>query len=210
MKKVLFSLLLTIGQSVSAASFLWNQDFVLDEGRQMDGFWSYALVMYHTHLDTDLYGDPVEIRVEKDAEGRTWVLSGWPVILLSGETLIVASPGDVISSKTISDTSKIFFSGTLSSERFPATVRYEWEKQQSLYFGFSTKVPGSETPVYYGWIEIIANDSLLTLGDTCVDLDGNPVVVGIRPSEPIPEPATGALALLGATMLFRRRRNFPH
>lgn len=210
MKKVLLLLLLAIGTSVPAASFLWNQDFVLGEGSEMDGVWSYTLIMYHTHLDTDLYGDPVEIRVEKDAEGRVWVLSGWPVILLSGETLIVASPGDVVSSETIADESRIFFSGTLPTERFSATVKYEFGKTESLYFGFSTKKAWAEEPVYYGWVELIANDSFLTLGNTYVDLNGRPVVVGARPEEPIPEPASGALALLGAALLFRRRRNFPH
>ena len=57
---------------------------------------------------------------------------------------------------------------------------------------------------------VLFRNTVNGLGNTCIDLTGRPVIVGVRPEEPIPEPASGALALLGATLLFRRRRNFPH
>ncbi len=98
------------------------------------------------------------------------------------------------------------------------TIRYLATSRWTLYLGIEASIGDSlsgydsdgnaysNDPKIYGWVELFVDNYTVTLGNTCLDLSGRPVVVGVRSAEPVPEPATGALAFLGAMLLFRRKK----
>ena len=61
--------------------------------------------------------------------------------------------------------------------------------------------------VYYGWALFEWKPNQLTIVDSALCLEPNVgIVVGSSVTVPVPEPAAGALAALGAVALLRRRR----
>ena len=128
--------------------------------------------------------------------------------------VITAMVGDVIDHDSSADDTRLFVTNDYGYDRgkFPS-FEYDALTPWSLYLGFESKYTdfsgNSETlKTIYSWVELRIDNNSVSLGDSCIDLTGRPVVVGVRSAEPIPEPASGALALLGAALLFRRRRAF--
>ncbi len=159
---------------------LWEQDIFHQEGVYFEQF----LLLRKT--DDDSYR--AISGVGGDAGAERW--------------FIAAEVGDEVNAETSRDESKLFYTNAKPRVKPEYTVG----SPGTLYLGFSLEKMYSLPQEVYGWVELIVDGDELRLGNTCLDLSGRPVIVGVRSAEPIPEPATGALALCGAALLFRRRR----
>ena len=203
--------------SGQAVSVLWNEGVSLHEGSSAN--WWITLSLREAPYYLEVHNDASFLVEETE---REWIrsLRGNMIDLASGAIFITAEVGDLVSSQTVRDESKILVTNYGYNPDQGARVTYNANQKQTLYIGFEATIlftgnhpfdPVTGTIVdddkrIYGWIELFADDMTLTLGNTCLDLSGRPVVVGVRSAEPVPEPATGALALLGAALLFRRRK----
>ena len=204
---VLFCLFLVT--NCRSASVLWNEGLSISgevNSSENTGSWfvllqhdtPYGLMWNDFTIVVEQYGIPIRRRLygdEIDLGREAW--------------FIVAEDGDEINAETTKDASRLFItnSGTL---KFEDSVKpeYLFNKPWTLYLGFESAIYSEYEPYerkVYGWMELFVENYTITLGNSCIDLTGRPVVVGVRSAEPIPEPASGALALLGAALLFRRR-----
>ncbi len=214
MKKYCCMFLLFLVLSAESSSVLWREGFQLTGGVQEYGetafFW----------LGLDLLGEPYNVSVynlfgfliEKGNVDSERKLSGSGADVGRAFVMVHAQLGEEISSEITHDGSRLFLKNSETSpEDTYKTFSYSSQVPWTLYLGFETTQWGNwgdDEPdrKLFGWVELFVDDYTLSLGDTCLDLSGRPVVVGVRSAEPIPEPATGALALVGAALLFRRPR----
>lgn len=218
MKKFLFTfplivcLLWIFSATSHAASFYWNTEFRLTGSLENESSSWQLQFGYEPNEDTwglkyieggGVLGNCIIFSVEKSSLGKR-KLSVETMDIWRGATLLTATMGDVISSSAVSDSSRVMIRNWDWTQN--ASITYNGKEVTSIYLGLEAEVEGWNHFIY-GWIELIADDYTLTLGNTFVDLSGNPVTVGKGPSA-VPEPATGALAFLGAALLFRRRRTW--
>ena len=216
MKLIVTSFFLFCTLSAQAAAVLWNEGFDFRATSSPDPEYGlvYAGMVYRWGDNDEIYNSfGWEIELVGDSERR---MAADEVDVGRGIRVITAEVGDVINHEASQDMSRVFVTnygdGSLNDL---VRIRYNGDNPVTLYFGIEAAVWG-ETPYapadwdhrVYGWFELFVDNYTMTLGNTCLDLSGRPVIVGVRPEEPIPEPASGALALLGATLLFRRRRNW--
>lgn len=163
-----------------------------------------------------IYSDII-MSIDQGSSFQFRVLSSVTQDLVAGSRWIVTEEGNRVDAQTTADKAKLFSSNydEGDSQGF-VTVTYRRSKVETIYLGVNLSIQSNVDEDYdyiandwkrrsYGWIELFADNYTLTLGRSCIDFSGRPVVVGVRSAEPVPEPATGALALLGAALLFRRR-----
>ena len=204
---------------MQAATFSWD-------GFQLDGAYdsatktgSYELsAVYESYPDYTLYP---RIRFTTSRTGMTTTLKASNFIMLAyGDNWIQTSLGEVIDACNTVDTDSCFLHGWVSymdeaSMDLVGASDYDIEVSgtKTVYLGFATMSDWEnisndhgtrDWKKYYGWVELTVSPTGITLGHSALRLDGKPIVVGT--TETVPEPAAGALALLGAALLFRRRR----
>ena len=211
MKRVALLFLLTFAFASHGASVLWREGFQLFEGpveENQKGWW-LRLSFWDQH---EIYFDLL-MEIEKVGNGVRRRLVGSNLDVGRESWFIVAGVGDEINAETSKDESSLFltnvdWSGNAKPEYYatggPWTLYLGFETTDS---GVWTESGGWITPEHkvYGWVALTVDNYTMTLGDTCLDLTGRPVVVGVRSAESIPEPATGTLAFVGVALLFRRR-----
>ncbi len=205
--------LLSVLCSARGSYVLWNSDVLLN-GRVYENASHWVLYMGYSVPDDywgaeDLpnggtFGNSFHLDVEEaSSDGLRKLMADMPDCGREF-TVVSANSGDVIDAESVSDKSRLFVTNMGSvSDWLP--IEYRGDNPVSIYLGIEAEIWGWGYSAY-GWIELIADNYELRLGNTCLDLSGRPVVVGVRSAEPVPEPASGALALLGAALLFRRRR----
>ena len=218
MKKLPVLLVLVSAHCAVSSSVLWNTEFNLSQeitsgGSNRNIWW---LTIDLLEKEENVYMD-FAMEIEKSGYASKRTLSGVNGDVARAWWIVVAEVDDEINSETGKDSSKLFFTNTNPSAdivKREYTVRSPW----TMYLGITITHWGNWNSILeeyipphevYGWVELIVDGDALRLGDTCLDLSGRPVVVGVRSAEPIPEPASGALALFGAALLFRRRSRRP-
>jgi hypothetical protein len=147
------------------------------------------------------------MEIGKNADGSRRSLFGVLCDVANAWWVVVSEVGDEVNSETSKNPSRLFYTNTGFHYDF-VRLEYTNDNPWSLFLGLALERDVTPNEVY-GWVELIVNNDEIRLGDTCLDLTGRPVVVGVRSAEPIPEPATGTLAFVGATLLFRRRQVRP-
>ena len=140
-------------------------------------------------------------------------INGIGACLGASENILVARPGDVVSSTTTRHLAKeaYFDHAFIDDEDYYGTHTTTASPASSVYmmFVFSDDIMYRPDPSYiYGWVEIVvASDGRISLGRSALDLDGGPMIVGGGAWEgATPEPASGLLLLLGGALLALRRR----
>lgn len=208
MKRVITIFLLFCTLSAQASAVLWNDEgFSLGGGVDQEeekGYWYITLDLL---MQEDVYND-FNIIIEKNGNEPLRLLYSNCIDVAREAWFIVAEEGDEINAETTKDPSRVFLTNS-GALRFEDRIKPEYNGNEpwTMYLGFETRHGYLVDPYpIYGWIELFVDNYTISLGNTCLDLTGRPVVVGVRSAEPVPEPASGALALLGATLLFRRRR----
>ena len=204
MKRILLIAFLFSPKLLFSASVLWNVGVRFNWNDCIDENWGGGGTLLDL-LYMDIYSDiSFGIKQTGSANGRR-IISG--VIDLGREAwYVVAEFGDTIDAETTKDPSRVFITNTgVVDYEDGVKPEYLASEPWTFYLGFETTQYGVQK--IYGWMEFYVDNYTVTLGNTCIDLSGRPVVVGVRPEELIPEPASGALALLGATLLFRRREH---
>jgi hypothetical protein len=214
--KSIFTLAILSWALVSqSASVLWNEGITFWAGTTPDDGQVRFGIIYNWSdpiHDIGIYND---ITMSIDLVGSTERrLARNEIDVGQLVRVITAEVGDEINHETAADDSRLI---QTNEGGHPVgswvEIVYDGNNPLTLYFGIET-VPldadlsgeNLNVPRVYGWVEFFVNDYIVTLGNTCFDLTGRPVVVGVRSAEPVPEPATGALAFLGATLLFRRKK----
>ena len=200
--------------SAQSGAVLWNEgfDFRATSSPDPESGLVYAGMLYNWGDDDEIYNIlGWEIELVGDSERQ---MAADEVDVGRGIRIVTAEVGDEINHEAAEDMSRVFLTnygeGSLSDL---VRIRYNGDNPVTLYFGIEADVWGT-TPYapadwnnkVYGWFELFVDNYVMSLGNTCLDLSGRPVIVGVRPEEPIPEPASGALALVGAALLFRRKR----
>lgn len=211
MKRFVLLFFLSAAFVSHGASVLWKEGFQLFEGpvgENQKGWW-LRLSFWDQH---EIYFDLL-MEIETTGNGGGRKLFGSNLDLGRESWFVVADTGDEINAETSKDESRLF----LTNKTWGRNAMPEYNATDgpwTLYLGFETtdsgvwtESDGWITPEHkiYGWVALTIDNYTMTLGDTCLDLSGRPVIVGVRSAEPIPEPTTGALALAGAALLFRRR-----
>ena len=221
MKSIITLAILSWAFVAQSASVLWNEKinswYAVDETAHSGGF-SIEYSFLHDEDFYDIY-NTMGFEVHDGITSSWREISGTDCDLARAFRVILAEPGDEINHETASDPSRIVQSNYYQDrKRGLETIRYLATSKWTLYLGIEASIGDSlsgydsdgnaysNDPKIYGWVEFFVDNYTVTLGNTCLDLSGRPVVVGVRSAEPVPEPATGALALLGAGLLFRRRR----
>lgn len=214
----LLCLLAVVGES---ASVLWNEGVFLEGEVSSDrGTWWLRYEWVDEARNVDIYNsicfliDPATVTFKRK-------LYGYAADVARECRIISADEGDVVDQNAVSDNSKLVWVNSAEGLiEDLAEFEYRSAQKWTLFLGFES-IPictsGEWYEYYengfrvYGWIELFVDNYTLSLGRSCIDLSGRPVVVGVRSAEPVPEPATGLLAFLGAAMLFRRGiRRQPH
>ena len=200
--------------SALGSTVLWNSGISL-RNISYGGKDDWMLQIEASNDNDWIYSD-ILMSIEQGASFSSRVLSSVTQDLGASAHWIVANAGDVVDAQTTADKAKLFSSNYEGDSQEFMTVSYRRSEVETIYFGVDLSIQGTVDGDYdyiagdwkrraYGWIELFADNYTLTLGRSCIDFSGRPVVVGVRSAEPVPEPATGALALLGAALLFRRR-----
>lgn len=222
MKRLVFAFAVAIRMSANAASVIWGAGLALSDAAVSDDTACYRLV-----LDLLWVSPPIDVYNFVDLTVKTGdsedgkKLVGTTTDITRAICYVTATIGDVISKETTREDSRILVANDERHAHGNAHIDYPDNKSTVFYLGFEAEVGDSgEWPFdpithtfvddnlrIYGWVQLCANGTELTLGDTCIDLSGRPVTVGTRPAEPVPEPASGALALLGAALFLRRRKD---
>ena len=155
------------------------------------------------------HGSGVWIAIDKNgSSGRILHQDG--ITLGSGVKFVFADNGELISEASVAESDRV-----LSSNYDDDFSIYSFSQLTpwTLYLGVEAWTYGPDSGNIqpdiqrnFGWVELTVRNYTLTLERSCLDLTGRPVVVGVRSVEPVPEPATHVLALLGTLLLFPRRR----
>ena len=147
------------------------------------------------------------------------------IMLAYGDNWIQTRQGDVVGPENTTGNVSCFLHGWVSwvsdeTSDLVGTSDYNISvsNTDTIYLGFATmsdlntvSYEGEQTGTrdwmkYYGWVELEVSPTSVTLGHSAIRLDGRPIIVGSTDTPLIPEPATHALALLGAALLLPRRR----
>ena len=140
------------------------------------------------------------------------------LVLEYGDNWIQTYENAVVDVLNTVKTDSCFFHGWVSGiDDITGTSDYSIDVHgtETIYLGLATfnemGVGKGETyynyALCYGWVELQVSGVDVTLVHSCINLDGDPIIVGTdRSPAPIPEPSTGLLGGLGTLLLFRRRK----
>ena len=128
--------------------------------------------------------------------------------LESANTFVLAALGDVVNAAYIENRTEWFAYARYGYENDSAShsdYSITLSSDESVYLAFRVETdPGhvALAPLTYGWVEMGLDDTGdLSLIRSAWDWDGDPITVGATP-----EPVSGLLLFLGATLLALRRR----
>ena len=218
MKTISAFLLCFLSIAGEAASVLWNEGvFLVGEVSSNSSTWWLRYEWVDETLDVDIYNN-IGFRIDSSSATFRRKLYGYAADVARECRIISADEGDVIDRDSVSDNTRLVWVNSAEGvvENL-AEFEYLAARKWTLFLGFESVPDATSGEWYkyyengfrvYGWIELFVDNYTLSLGRSCIDLTGRPVVVGVRSAEPVPEPATGALALLGAALLFRRSRTW--
>ena len=129
---------------------------------------------------------------------------------------ILANEGDLIDERTSRHLDSYFFQTGMDEGEYGGSGSFDcnYAGQHRFYMGFATALPDwdNETGVhrlrdiFYGWALFEYSEGKLSLVQSALNADGGGIYVGTDRTTPVPEPASGALALVGAVLFLRRRR----
>jgi hypothetical protein len=91
------------------------------------------------------------------------------------------------------------------------SITDDYDSVFRFYLGFA--IAGTDTAtgealqsnVYYGWAQFEYSDGEISVVSSALNTTGGGIYAGTDRTTSVPEPASGALALLGAVLLLRRR-----
>ena len=193
--------------SGSGSGRTWNGTFSTN-GQQPVGESGAFVDFYISFVVTRTTGTPVKAKIAPDTE----------FLVLDGpeSNWILANEGDLVDESTsrhLGDS--YFFHTAMDDEGYGGTgsIEFLYGETCQFYLGFSTGLPNWETGVhcssdiYYGWALFEYSAGKVSLVRSALNTEGGGIYVGTDRTTPVPEPASCALAFLGAVLLLRRRRN---
>ena len=132
-------LIAMLSQSLYASSIFWDTSaFTLVDwgGIVMDDLASRSYTLYYDHIIDGWApaSSQMGMVVKQTSERTSWYLYGDLIDVGYGSTLMVATPGDIVSKETIFNPSTLFLTNV--GEDCNAVVTYNANETQSLYFGF--------------------------------------------------------------------------
>ena len=152
-------------------------------------------------------------------------LSGNPdrIVLAYGDSWVRMEEGALVDASTTRNQSSYFLHGWLDGSgenidgydiRADDPISAPYYSSFTFYLGFATAAENVTAPnlidnwshVYYGWARFSYNRGAISLVDSALNADGGGIYVGTDRTTPVPEPASGALALVGAVLFLRRKR----
>ncbi|MBQ9727930.1 MAG: PEP-CTERM sorting domain-containing protein [Kiritimatiellae bacterium] len=127
---------------------------------------------------------------------------------------ILAAEGDLVDESTSRHLDSCFFHAGLDDGTYSGSgsVEFPYGETCMFYMGFATGTADWDTGehasknIFYGWAQFEYASGKLSLVRSALNTAGGGIYVGTDRVVPVPEPAAGALALLGCALLLRRRR----
>ena len=204
---------------VFASSIAWNPAFIEDENdydppiHWLDCFADnfdeggndaarFAIRLYYSYFDGDMYCDGTwryvtGVSISPDSHGGA----------AFGMNLKEMQVGDTVSEETVRGNQYYFYANWIDAEPgydggSPETSTLAIETGEEVYLGFVTD--GADDKYYYGWLSLIFDGTNVSVGQSAMDLSGNPIVILPRQ---IPEPGTLSLFLVGIAGLMLKRRH---
>ena len=140
------------------------------------------------------------------------------IVAAYGDSWVLVEEGELVDESTTRNADSYFLHGWIDGQeddwdlRADVPVVLPARSSNRFYLGFATASSESHpqydwTDVYYGWALFEYSGGRLSLVDSALNVDGGGIYAGTAVTVPIPEPAAGALAALGAVALLRRRRS---
>ena len=158
-------------------------------------------------------------------DGTRVSLSGNPdgIVLAYGDSWVRLEEGDLVDASSTRNRSSYFLHGWLDGSgpsidgydvRADDPIEAPYSSAFTFYLGFATGAENDTAPdmtdnwshVYYGWARFVYARGTISLVNSALNTEGGGIYVGTDRTTAVPEPASGALALLGALPLLRRRR----
>ncbi len=197
---------LTSGEfSGTGADRVWHGTFSTNGQRPVGESGAY-IDFYISFVVTRTASTPVKAQIAPDTEFQ--ILDG------PESNWILANEGDLVDESTSRHLGSYFFNTGLDEGTYGGSglVECRLVGGDRFYLGFATGVPDWDTgehasrDIFYGWALFECRAGALAVVRSAVNAEGGGIYVGTDRTTAVPEPASGALALLGALLLLRRRR----
>ena len=198
MGKIMSLMMILLTVDVNAAEVLWG---LFSAHASYDPEVSGVQLHYFGEIQPEigiLYGYADEILASINGRGIANVginMTIW----------VDAAYGDVLFDGYFMSNKRIYsYKDYFGSEWADAEIRYEREVVQgeTLYIAFAGE---PEMYPFYGWLELLVEDDGLSLVSSALTYSPG-LIVGTGDFGAIPEPTSGALAVLGIALLALRRR----
>ena len=131
---------------------------------------------------------------------------------------ILANEGDLVNESTSRHLDSYFFHTGLDDGQYSGSgsIDRSYGGTYQFYMGFATGLPEwwleesgdlATRKIFYGWALFEYSSGKLSVVRSALNTTGGGIYVGTDRVTPVPEPAGGGLALAGALLLLRRRRD---
>lgn len=159
----------------------------------------------------------IQINATPSANGtRVTIAAEETAIAAFGDNWVIAEAGDVADASTTRNQDSYFLHGWMDGNTLVSaddSITRFYNGTFSFFLAFATTTNEADDlgnpifeHVWYGWVQIEYSKGILSVIDSAVNLTANEgIVVGTDRTIPVPEPASGFLALFGALLLTRRR-----
>ena len=144
----------------------------------------------------------------------------YSIVTAYGDSWVLVEEGELVDASTTRNADSFFLHGWIDGQednwdlRADDPVVLPAQSASRFYLGFATASSAAEsypqydwTDVYYGWALFEYSDGELSLVNSALNVNGGGIYAGSAVTTPIPEPAAGAFAALGALALLHRRRS---